>query len=79
MKKADIYKTRHLLVRDKDKNFEQFVSKLQKEREKLEFLGLSKKSIARPINYIEAYPDNSVKLTSDAIIETAKNLADHSE
>jgi len=49
-----------LLVRDKDKNFEQFVSKLQKEREKLEFLGLSKKCIARPINYIEAYPDNTM-------------------
>ncbi len=28
VKKADIYKTRNLLVRDKDKNFEQFVSKL---------------------------------------------------
>lgn len=46
-------------MRDRDKNFEEFISKLQKNREKLEFLGLSKKVFARPINYIAAYPDNS--------------------
>jgi len=34
---------------------------------------------ARPINYIAAYPDNSCKLTSEAIIQTAVELADHSE
>lgn len=59
-----------MLTRDWDRNKIEFVSKAERERRKLEFLGLKKTEVVKPINYIKAYPDHSVKMDSDAIIQT---------
>lgn len=67
------------MIRDREKSYQEFVSKAQRERERLEFLGLGKKSVPKPINYINAYPDHRPVLDSAAIIETVTDAVNHSE
>ena len=77
-KVIDKYKTRHLLIRDNEKSFEEFISKVDREKARLKALGLDVVARDKPINYIEAYPDQTVDKSSEAIIETVNALAKES-